>query len=74
VLSRCLRRCLQRYGHDLGMKATAIIVGCLLAAAALGDFTGTTLGVCLAAGGVADVSVGLSACIVKCIRSGGRDV
>jgi hypothetical protein len=70
VVSRCLRRCLRRYRQDLGLKATTIIVACILGAATLGDFTGTALAVCLAAGGVADVTVGVSACIVDCLRKG----
>jgi hypothetical protein len=41
---------------------------------ASGDFTGTVLAICLAAGGVADVSVGFSACIVKCLGKSGPDM
>lgn len=66
---QCVRGCLKDYGYEVDLKAITIIIACILAAIALGDFSLTSLAICLAAGGVADVTVGLSACIYKCVRN-----
>ena len=73
MLRRCVVRCIRQYREDLGVKATTIIVGCILVAAVTGDITGAALALCLALGGVSDVTVGLSACIAKCMKTGGDD-
>lgn len=72
MIRRCIRDCLRRYGRDLDVKTITIVVGCALASAVTGDFTGATFLTCLALGGVSDITVGLSTCLVKCLR-GKRD-
>lgn len=71
--SPCIRTCVRTYGRDLDTKAVIVITGCALGALFLGDFTGQSFMLCLAAGGIADVTVGLSACILKCLRRRGLD-
>ncbi len=71
MLRSCIDGCLRQYREDLGTKTVTIIVGCALTAVFFGDFTGLVFLKCLAVGGVAEVTVGLPACIVKCLRSGG---
>ena len=68
MIKPCIGRCVRTYGRDLDIKAITIVVGCALAAAVAWDIGGSAFLVCLALGGVSDVTAGLSACILKCIR------
>jgi hypothetical protein len=68
MIVRCIGSCLRQYGKDASWKVIAIIVGCILTAAALGDVTGTVIAACLAATGISDFTMAISACIANCIR------
>ena len=67
-LRKCIAECFEAYSVSLDVKTCTILVGCILTAVAMGDFTMTSAAICLAAGGVADVTVGLSACLVNCMK------
>lgn len=68
MIRLCIGRCIRSYDRDRDVKTITIVVGCALASVVTGDFIGTTFLICLALGGVSDVTVGLSACIMKCVR------
>jgi hypothetical protein len=70
LVLRCVSKCLKEYGRDVGWKAAAILAGCIVAAAVLGDFTGISIAKCLAATGIGDATMGLAICISSCIREG----
>ncbi|UTW44509.1 hypothetical protein KFE80_08885 [bacterium SCSIO 12696] len=66
---QCIKNCLRKYGKDLDQKSITIILGCGLGSAFMLDFSGSAFMLCLAAGGVADLTVGLSVCLAKCFRN-----
>jgi len=72
-LRKCFIGCLKKYRPDLSVSAVVIIVGCLVAAALTGDFSGAALSLCLAIGGVSDAAGNLIVCLQRCMKDDGGE-
>lgn len=72
-LIACIKSCLQAYRPDLTVVAIGAIVTCLIGSILTGDFSGTTLSLCLLLGGVSDLTGNLSACLMRCVKGNADD-